>query len=238
MRGGAVGLVTTVLALAGCATSAQDFAREPQLTPVGAGPSIERIAPVLVAERRHRVAANSTWSDSGASLFRDARAVAVGDVVTVRISIKDKASIDNASQRSRDASYSQKGALDFVVNAFGIGKSGDAAINVDGTGSTATQGKGEIKRSESIDLLVAAQVIEVLPNGNLVVSGSQEVRVNFEVRVLNVAGIIRPGDVAPDNSISYDRIAEARIAYGGRGRLTEVQQPGLGQQIIDLVSPF
>lgn len=234
----------TVIALvvastcAGCATSARDFAREPHLTPVGAGAMIPREIIDVPAPRRRTVSSNSTWSDAGASLFRDARAVQIGDVVTVKISIKDKASIDNESNRSRDASYTQSGALDFVVNAFGYSKKGNASLNADANGSTSTQGKGEIKRSESIDLLVGAQVIDLLPNGNLVVSGSQEVRVNFEVRVLNVAGIIRPGDVLPDNSISYDKIAEARISYGGRGRITEVQQPGVGQQIIDLISPF
>lgn len=224
--------------VAGCATSPRDFAREPHLTPVGSGSMITRETIDLPSPRRLPVSRNSTWSDAGASLFRDARAVQVGDVVTVRISIKDKASIDNESNRSRDASYTQSGALDFVVNAFGYAKKGNASVNADANGSTSTQGKGEIKRSESIELLVAAQVIDLLANGNLVVSGSQEVRVNFEVRVLNVAGIIRPGDVLPDNSISYDKIAEARISYGGRGRLTEVQQPGIGQQIIDIVSPF
>jgi flagellar L-ring protein precursor FlgH len=222
----------------GCATAPQDIGREPHLTPVGSGATIDRALFDYPAPRPRPVAANSTWTDSGASLFRDSRAVLVGDVVTVKISIKDKATIDNASNRSRDASYTQNGALDFVIKAFGYDKSGSAKVNAEANGSTSTQGKGEIKRSESIDLLVAAQVIDVLPNGNLVVSGSQEVRVNFEVRVLNVAGIIRPADVAPDNSISYDKIAEARISYGGRGRISEVQQPGVGQQLIDLISPY
>lgn len=233
-----VAVIILACPVAGCAVSPKDFGREPHLTPVGSGAVIDREYIDVPRPRRRTVASNSTWSDAGASLFRDARAVQVGDVVTVRISIKDKASIDNASNRTRDASYSQSGALDFVVNAFGYAKSGDAKINADANGSTSTQGKGEIKRSENIDLLVAAQVIDVMPNGNLVVSGSQEVRVNFEVRVLNVAGIVRPGDVSPENSISYDKIAEARISYGGRGRITEVQQPGAGQQLIDLISPF
>src|SRR4029079_3103340 len=115
---------------------------------------------------------------------------------------------------------------------------GDHSISASADASTSTDGKGAIQRSESIELLVAAVVSELLSNGNMVISGTQEVRVNFELRELNVAGIVRPRDISTDNSISYDKIAEARIAYGGRGRMTEVQQPGWGQQVIDLISPY
>ena len=118
-----------------------------------------------------------------------------------------------------------------------VGK-GDAAIGSNLGSKTSTKGEGAVTRSESIDLLVAAVVTEVLPNGNLVISGSQEVRVNYEVRVLSVAGVLRPRDIATDNTVSYDKIAEARISYGGRGRITEVQQPGWGHQLFDLLLPF
>jgi flagellar L-ring protein precursor FlgH len=103
---------------------------------------------------------------------------------------------------------------------------------------TSTDGKGKIDRSETLKLMVAAVVTGILENGNLVISGSQEVRVNQEIRILNVAGIVRPQDVNSDNQISYEKIAEARISYGGRGRLMEVQQPPRGQQAVDLFSPL
>ena len=103
---------------------------------------------------------------------------------------------------------------------------------------TDTQANGEIQRSESLALNVAAVVTDVLPNGNMMIRGSQEVRVNAEMRVLTIAGIVRPSDIGAENTISYDRIAEARISYGGRGRISEVQQPAYGQQILDQVLPF
>jgi flagellar L-ring protein precursor FlgH len=100
------------------------------------------------------------------------------------------------------------------------------------------QGQGNIDRQEQIQVSVAAVVTRVLPNGNLVISGSQEVRVNYELRQLTVAGIVRPSDVSRANTVSYDHIAEARISYGGRGRLSEVQQPSWGQQLTDWLKPF
>jgi flagellar L-ring protein precursor FlgH len=103
---------------------------------------------------------------------------------------------------------------------------------------SSTKGEGAITRSESIELLVAAVVTGTLPNGNLVISGTQEVRVNFEVRVLTVEGIVRPRDISTENMVSYEKIAEARISYGGRGTVTDMQQPGWGQQLLDLNTPF
>lgn len=227
------------LVCAACSGGPRDILREPAMSPVGAGLDPARIVHVdSQAPLPRRIIGGSTWSTAGADLFSDARAIRIGDLVTVKISIKDKASIDNSSNRSRDAKSGLATTLGYDIGALGktaIGKgTADATIN----GNTSTTGRGAISRSESIDLLVAAVVTGVLPNGNLVISGTQEVRVNYEVRLLSVAGIVRPRDVATDNSISYEKIAEARISYGGRGRLTEVQQPAWGQQIIDLFSPY
>jgi flagellar L-ring protein precursor FlgH len=226
--------------LAGCATELRDIGQAPHLTPVGSGLQPARVADVGPAVRQppRRVAPNSTWQDASVDLFRDPRAARVGDVVTVKIQIKDKASLDNTSNRSRDAKGALSTSLGYDIGALGVAAAGDGTIDATLAGKTATDSKGAISRSESIDLRVAAVVTDVLPNGNLLVSGTQEVRVNFEVRVLEVAGLVRPRDIATDNTISYDKIAEARISYGGRGRITEVQQPGLGQQVIDTLAPF
>ena len=231
-------VIISLGALGGCATPIRDINREPGLTPVGTGVRAETVSIPTEPPAPAFVPGNSFWRDSGADLFRDARARQIGDVVTVKISIKDKASIDNSSNRSRDSKMNFNPSLKWGVDTGTLKSSGDNSVNGAVDSSTSAQGKGGISRSESIELLVAAIVTGVLPNGNLLISGSQEVRVNFEVRELSVAGLVRPRDIATDNTVSYDKIAEARISYGGRGRITEIQQPGLGQQILDIIAPF
>lgn len=176
----------------------------------------------------------SLWNDSQAALFKDARALNVGDILTVTIKIDDKANWDNETNRNR----TNKSDMNWDISAKIFGWK--PATNADATSGsdTSTDSKGKMQRSEQINLLVAAVVTGILENGNLMISGSQEVRMNQEIRILNVAGIVRPQDVTSDNTISYDKIAEARISYGGRGRLTEIQQPPRGQQAVDLLSPL
>jgi flagellar L-ring protein FlgH len=232
--------VCLALLVSACAGQLREVGREPAMTPVGSGLVPDRTVHLglPITEAAYH-SGNSTWRDSGADLFRDARAFRIGDVVTVKVQIKDKASLDNSLNRSRDASVGLTSALDY---AFGFGSgaatAGNAKLDGNLDRTTSTDSKGAIARSESIDLLVAAVVSEVLPNGNLVISGTQEVRVNYEMRVLSVAGVIRPRDISTDNAISYDKIAEARVSYGGRGRVMEIQQPAYGQQVLDIVSPF
>lgn len=237
----AVTLACTLLTawLAGCSTPLAEIGREPAMSPVGSGLVPDR-APhlALPVTQAKYTASNSTWRESGADLFRDARALRIGDVVTVKVQIKDKASLDNTLNRSRDSKLDLASQLAYDFGFGGVGNKGEGSLDGTLNRKTSTDSKGAIKRSESIDLLVAAVVSEVLPNGNLVISGTQEVRVNYEVRVLTVAGVIRPRDISTDNSISYEKIAEARVSYGGRGRAMEVQQPAWGHQVVDMLSPF
>jgi flagellar L-ring protein precursor FlgH len=224
--------------LAGCASRIADLGREPLMTPVGSGLTPNRTPMVMQAQAQVPRNDNSFWHDASADLFRDPRAMRVGDVVTVKISIKDKASLDSTSERSRDSSSNHSYDLNYDINSFGAKKKGDATIGANASGKTSTKGEGAITRSESIDLLVAAVVTDVLPNGNLVIQGRQEVRVNFEVRDLTVSGIVRPEDISATNEIKHTQIAEARISYGGRGQITDVQQPRYGQQVMDVLLPF
>ncbi len=227
--------VALALGLGACQTDLNEIGRQPRLTPVGAGLSPPR-EPLPVTFNAHgpHSGYHSTWSPGSAELFQDPRARNVGDVITVNIAINDKAQFDNATDRSR----SQKSSLGFD---FGYGVSGLKESATADTGirsGTETKGQGSIDRKETLSLSIAAVVTEVLPNGNVLISGSQEVRVNNEVRVLAVAGIVRPRDISRKNTIDYDKIAEARISYGGRGRITDVQNPTVGQQIFETVAPF
>ncbi|MGO4707361.1 flagellar basal body L-ring protein FlgH [Microvirga sp. 2MCAF38] len=226
--------IALFLGLAACATDPNDIGREPRMTSVGHGLNVAYEPMPTAYPAKSRSSYNSLWDQSAADLFQDPRAKKVGDVVTINIQIDDKAQFDNASDRSRNS----KSLLGFNAGYGFNGTKGSYAAEGDIRSGTSSEGKGSIDRSEKLRLSVAAVVTEVLPNGNLLISGSQEVRVNFEVRVLNIAGIARSGDISRRNTISYDKIAEARISYGGRGRMTEVQQPAVGQQIYDLLSPW
>ncbi len=183
--------------------------------------------------------ANSLWRNGSRAFFRDQRAARVGDIMTVTVNITDKANIANETQRSR-TNKEDSGITDFVgsktlgVNAQKIlpGR----ILTADSTSSS--DGKGSVNRQEALQTNVAAVVTQVLPNGNLVVEGKQEIRVNFEIRELIVAGIVRPEDIQSDNTINSSKIAQARIAYGGRGQISDVQQPRYGQQVMDVLLPF
>ncbi|MFN3506517.1 MAG: flagellar basal body L-ring protein FlgH [Allorhizobium sp.] len=229
-----------VLLLAGCQSqTVKEIGNAPSMSPIGSGLRYSQTPQMAMYPKQQAQTASgySLWSDSQSALFKDARALNIGDILTVNIEINDRASFNNKTDRSRDNGTSLKwGASisNFLGFSTDTGTTGDLSTD----SSTSTKGSGKTERSEKLNLLVAAVVTGVLENGNLLISGSQEVRVNHELRILNVAGIVRPQDVDADNMISYDRIAEARISYGGRGRLTEVQQPPIGQQVVDIYSPF
>jgi flagellar L-ring protein precursor FlgH len=224
--------------LAGCQNSQtlKEIGNAPAMSPIGSGLQYGQTQQMAMYPKqpRHAASGYSLWSDSQAALFKDARAINTGDIMTVKISINDKASFDNETDRSR--TNSKVSNWNAAATIFGWKPTTDSTAGFDS--DSQSNGKGTISRAEKLTLLVAAVVTGTLENGNLIVSGSQEVRVNHEIRILNVAGIVRPQDVSADNTISYDKIAEARISYGGRGRLTEVQQPPVGQQVIDLFSPI
>jgi flagellar L-ring protein precursor FlgH len=223
----------------GCSTPIHEFAKEPQLSPVGNGLQPVPISlPTSVTRPLRTGATNSLWSEGSAALYRDRRARQVGDVITVLIRVQDRAALDNSSSRSRDGKQDIGLELSHGIDWRGYTSSGSASADTNVSSASEHKGKGSVARSENIDLRIAVVVSSVLPNGNLFVQGSQELRVNYELRVLTVSGIVDVRDVNPDNTVTYDRIAEARMSYGGRGRTMEVQQPRWGHQVIDNLSPF
>ena len=182
---------------------------------------------------------NSLWRNGSRAFFKDQRATHVGDLLTVTVNITDKANIENETQRSR-SNKEDSGITDFI-GAKTLGAQAQKVLpgrilTADSTASS--DGKGSVNRTEALQTNVAAVVTQVLPNGNLVVEGKQEIRVNYEIRELIVAGIVRPEDIQSDNTIDSSKIAQARIAYGGRGQITDVQQPRYGQQVMDVLLPF
>jgi len=228
-----------LLVVGGCQTSSTDVTLDPALTPVGYGLMTPREPLPTASSYAGPTSANSTAGGFGYSMFRDVRAARVGDVITVTIEMDDKAEFENATGRSRDSE------VDFGLGAgfslFGLGVDNTVARaggDFGASGGSAARGRGSIDRSEKLRLQIAAVVTEVLPNGNMVINGSQEIRVNYEIRVLAVAGIVRPLDVSRTNTVSYDKIAEARISYAGRGRISDVQQPGLAHRVFDASAPY
>lgn len=232
-----------MLALAACGRM-DHVGKPPGFTP--ARNSTEELAmldPGLPLQSEHRAVVDhaSLWSGGRRSLLGDRRAVKRGDILTVVIEIDEEAAISNSTSRSRTGNESLS-----IPDLFGLpqrinpdlpeGADLERAVGIDSTSSSG--GDGTVRRTEELTLRVAATVMQVLPNGVLAIQGSQEVRVNFELRELLVNGFVRPEDISRRNEITYDKIAAARISYGGRGQITDVQQPRIGQQVLDAILPF
>ncbi len=213
-------------------TTIQDPQKQPGYRPV----SLPMPTPI-VTERRP----NSLWQTGSRAFFKDQRAAQPGDILTVVISFDHKAQFDNNTNAQRNTTEN-----DGISNLLGFesqiqkilpsASKPSSLVNING--ATQNQAIAEIKREEQVNLNVAAMVTQVLPNGDLVVVGRQEMRVNYEVRDLQVTGVVRPQDISSTNTVSLDKLAEARVSYGGRGQITNIQQPRYGEQLLDVLLPF
>ncbi|GMO15318.1 MULTISPECIES: flagellar basal body L-ring protein FlgH [Bradyrhizobium] len=236
-------LLLAASALGGCSSidRLSQIGEQPKLSAIDNPTTQPGYKPVQMPMPKPEVASynpNSLWRNGSRAFFKDQRARQVGDLLTVTVNITDKANIANETQRSR-TNKEDSGVTDFIgsktitqANKILPGR----ILTADSTASS--DGKGSVNRTEALQTNVAAVVTQVLPNGNLVVEGKQEIRVNYEIRELVVAGIVRPEDIQSDNTIDSTKIAQARIAYGGRGQITDVQQPRYGQQVMDVLLPF
>ena len=184
---------------------------------------------------------NSLWASNRKGFFKDQRAGQIGDILTVVINIEDEAELENETEQTRNTAENA-GLTNFLGIESQLADVLPEAVSpaslINGNSDSTYTGEGSIEREEEIDLQLAAIVTQILPNGNLVIHGKQEVRVNYEKRIIAIDGVIRPEDISIDNTINANQIAEARIIYGGEGQLTEVQQPRYGQQLYDIIFPF
>lgn len=250
-----VSLIALAGALSGCGAVGhlKAIGKAPKMTPMeeGPSPSVEaslglqgatnRAGGPTVAAVAPSPPSASLFRTGAGAFFRDQRAGRVGDILTVRINIADKAAVDNSTTRTRAGTEKSGIAALFGLQtplAKLLPGAVDPAKLVDTSSTSQSNGAGNTSRSETINMTIAATVVGVMPNGNLLIRGKQEVRVNFELRELVVSGMVRPEDINRDNSILHSQIAEARISYGGRGQLTDAQQARWGQQIYDALFPF
>jgi flagellar L-ring protein precursor FlgH len=183
----------------------------------------------------------SIWQPGARAFFKDQRASRIGDVLTVNVTINDSAIMANETQGARNDS-DQVAATNFLGLESKLQnilpKSVNPASLINTSGVRATDGKASINRSEQITVQLAAIVTQVLPNGNMVVSAKQEVRVDYDLREVSFTGVVRPTDIDATDTIAWDKIAEARLSYSGRGQSEDLQQPRVGSQLIDILSPF
>lgn len=238
--------VAALAVLSGCATA-------DKLSKVGKAPEMSAIANPVTQDNYQPVSLpmpaptkvvrekNSLWQSDRVTFFKDQRAKDIGDIITVLIDIDDEAEMDNSTQRSRSG---QEGAgLDALLGyEQALNRLLPEAVNntnlAQADSSSSYSGNGAIEREDKIEMRMAALITQVLPNGNMVIHGKQEVLVNFEKRILAVDGVIRPEDISVQNTVQYDQIAEARVVYGGEGQISDVQQPRYGQQVYDVIFPF
>ena len=229
------------LSLGACST-VKEAVHGPQLAPVGYPSALAPMDPrILARDTPQPASANSLWRVGARTFFHDQRASKVGDILTVLININDQAKLSNETVKTRNNSENTG-----IANAMGfetqlqrvLPHAANPASLINATTASKADGLGSIARQDQVTVEMAMLVTQVLPNGNLVVVGHQEMRVNYDIRDLQITGVIRPQDISSTNTIALDKIAEARVSYGGRGQLMDAQQPRYGQQLLDIVSPF
>lgn len=245
LKGTLILMMTTSLSGCGMWSRLQQVGQEPPLTPIVNPVEAKDYEPVSMPMPKTVEAKNnpnSLWKAGSSGFFKDQRASKVGDIITVKVSAKDNALMENEMEQNRDDNKDSMGigALggyesylkDYLPDAV------EPSAMLDINSNREISADGKVDRQEKIDMTMAAVVTQVLPNGNLVIEGTQEIRVSYEVRRLLVRGIIRRADISSDNTIESSKIAELRVSYGGQGVVSDVQQPRYGRQVLDIIAPF
>lgn len=243
-RTGLALVACTALTACGASDRIANIGKTPELASISNPTTQEGYQPVslpMPAPKNVIQQRNSLWASDRTTFFKDQRAADVGDIITVLINIDDEAKMDNESARTRSSEEgaSLDAALGYELDLDRVlPEAVDNTNLIEGGAESAFTGSGTIDRKEEVELQLAALVTQILPNGNMVIHGQQEVRVNYEKRILSIDGVIRPQDITINNTVSYQQIAEARIGYGGEGHISDVQQPRYGQQLYDIIFPF
>jgi flagellar L-ring protein FlgH len=235
---------TALLSACGASERLANIGKAPDLSPIvnpETAPDYKPVSLPMPREEEVVLQKNSLWASNRQTFFKDQRARKIGDILTVTINIADDAKLDNKTERKRtsaeNATMPAMAGFEQKIDSV-LPDGADPTDLVNASGSSNHKGEGKVDRKEDINMQMAAMITQILPNGNMVINGRQEVRVNFENRILELMGVIRPEDIDPNNKISYEKIAEARVSYGGKGQMTDVQQPRYGQQLYDVVFPF
>ncbi|HUB84917.1 MAG TPA: flagellar basal body L-ring protein FlgH [Rhizomicrobium sp.] len=239
-------IAALAFALGGCSAvdRIKSIGEAPKLSPIANPVAQPGYQPVTMPTEQSPLGpheANSLWTPGARSFFHDPRASHVGDLITIDITIADAAQISDTTTRTRtnsdDANLTNFFGLEGTL-AKALPAGADPASLVKMGSDTSNVGAGSVNRSETVNLTLAGLVTQVLPNNNLVISGHQQVRVNNELRDLQIGGIVRPEDITSDNTVNLSQIAEARVSYGGQGQITDMQQPRYGSQLYDILMPF
>lgn len=239
--------IACAFVLGGCAETVERLGRigqAPEMSPISNPVQVPEYQPVslpmpMPEPEFHQ--ANSLWRTGARGFFKDQRASKIGDILTVVININDTAVVNNRTKRTRDSNEdaSISNLFGLETSVVGVLPSGFDPTSVIATASESlSDSVGAMARNETISMKVAVIVTQVLPNGNLVIHGTQEVRVNYEVREISVDGVVRHEDISSTNTVTHEQIAEARIVYGGKGTLSDIQKPRYGQEFFDIVYPF
>lgn len=229
-------VMLTVSACAGMPR--QEKASAPLIQDLSAAPVHARIQ-----EQQDPTSEASLWTANGhRGLFQDLRASKVGDLVTVNIvetsKANKKADTKSSRQSSIDAGITNMMGYETKLKKFGIKPAFSNTNMFNADMQNSFNGSGETSRDESMTASITARVIDVMPDGNLLIRGTREVRVNNETQFITLSGLIRPSDISPDNTVLSSYIADAKIAYTGRGPVSDKQRPGWLMRAVDFIWPF
>jgi flagellar L-ring protein precursor FlgH len=202
--------------------------------PVSKFPALEQ----QLEKPRASYGSGSLWQGAGGGLVEDFKARSRGDILTVVITETASASKEATTGTSRESKIAAGIPNLMGLETAGISKYMDLSKLVNASASSTFDGSGSTTRRENLNATITARVVDVLANGNMLIEGRRNVLVNNEDQIIVLTGTVRPRDVTPDNLVNSSLIADASIAYSGKGIISDRQQPGWLMGIMDKVWPF